>query len=153
MIIPPFLVWSGVFAIGHKAIDAEHRLLVDAINEIHAAEHAGQTLDQLIAQLNDLLAATERHFDRENSVMQKLQHGPKLSEAKRIAFLKALGDVAMDEHLSAHEHELSKLKSIIGAIGSGDDLSRSNPCSELGDWFVQHVIKYDAHLKAVFQAI
>jgi hemerythrin len=38
----PFLPWEDEFAIGHEGLDAEHRRLVDAINEINIAERAGQ---------------------------------------------------------------------------------------------------------------
>ena len=148
----PFIVWREIFAVGHQALDAEHRRLVDAINKIHSAERAGQMPVQVTPMLNALLVAAEQHFEHENSVMRDIGRDPKVSEVRRVAFLQAYGESKIDKHISAHESELSKLRSIIGTVGLGANPAWHKLNDELRDWFVQHVIKYDAHLKAAFQA-
>jgi len=152
VVTPPFIVWSEIFAVGHRELDAEHRRLVDTINEIHSAERAGQTPDQLRPMLNALFVAAEQHFEHENSVMRKIRPAASAYETPRRDHL-ALSSEAIDEHIDAHERELSTLRSIIGSIGPRTDPAEPKLSHELRHWFVEHSIKYDAHLKMVFQSI
>ena len=141
MITSPFIVWREIFAVGHQELDAEHKRLVEAINEIHSAECAGRTPDQLRPMLNALFVAAEQHFEHENSVMRKI--GPDAP----------INSEAIDAHMGAHERELSKLRSIIGSIGPAIDPAEPKLSHELRHWFVEHSIKYDSHLKMVFQSM
>jgi hemerythrin-like metal-binding protein len=136
-----FIVWRDIFAVGHRELDAEHRRLVGAINEIHSAECAERTPGQLRPMLNALFVAAEQHFEHENSVMRKI--GPDAPVSSE----------AIDAHISVHERELSKLRSIIGSIGPVIDPIEPKLSYELRHWFAEHSIKYDAHLKMIFQSM
>jgi hypothetical protein len=56
------------------------------------------------------------------------------------------------EHIVDHARSLQQLGSIIRAFHSTPAEGK-----QIGDalrgWFVEHAVKYDAHLKAVFQAM
>ena len=150
---PPFLAWGEMFAVGHKGLDAEHRRLVVAINEIYSAECSGRTPDQLRPMLNALFVSAQQHFEHENSVMRKIRLDASADETPRSVILKPISREAIDEHIGAHERELSTLRSIIGSIGPGTDPTEPKLSYKLRHWFVEHSIKYDAHLIMVFKAM
>lgn len=62
----------------------------------------------------------------------------------------------MSGHLGGcfkHVLTLSKLELIIRSHSSRTDSAESSLGNNLKVWFLEHAIKYDAHLKAVFQAM
>lgn len=150
---PSFLVWREVFAVGHAGLDAEHRHLVESVNEIYAAECAAQTPGQLTRLLEALRFSVERHFKHENLIMREMSRDADPSPESKIDQLKAMTDAVIDEHVAEHAHELFKLDEIIRAVPVGSDSTELGVSHKLKSWFVDHAIKYDAHLKAVFQAM
>jgi hemerythrin-like metal-binding protein len=149
----PFLAWGEIFAVGHEGLDAEHRHLIAAINEIHSAQCAKQTFTQLEPRFSALKLAAEAHFKHENSVMRKINTDTITSPEKRTARLKAMSNAVINEHIAEHAQALLKLGSIIHTFKARIDTAEPNLSFDLRDWFIEHAIKRDAHLKAVFQAM
>lgn len=67
-----FMPWRDDYALGIKAIDAQHRRLVAMINRVHAAVSSGNSAS-LSATLDDLIDYTKTHFNFEERVMR--EHG------------------------------------------------------------------------------
>jgi hemerythrin len=68
----PFLQWIDAYAVGHEGLDAEHRRLVDIINEIHIAELAGNA--KQVGRLLDVFQeATAEHLGHENVTMREVE--------------------------------------------------------------------------------
>lgn len=148
-----FLRWMEAYAVGHEGLDAEHRRLAVAINEIHAAERAGQNPSQVGILLDAFRCAAEDHLEHENLAMREVGDRANRAKANQLAFLKAMSDAVIDEHIAEHAQSLQKLNLVMRAFHSGANLGERALSDILKDWFVDHAIKYDAHLKAVFQAI
>jgi hemerythrin len=140
------LTWSESFSVGHSTLDSEHFSIMEMI------EHIGQKpLNDLPAALLDLEPAVEQHFTHENVILQMImdeisnkQSTPRLIEV--------MGRAVISEHIVEHAREIESLRaSIRGAHITKDGQSRLY--DGLVHWFVTHAIRYDAHLKAVFQAL
>jgi hypothetical protein len=65
------------------------------------------------------------------------------------ASMKSMSEAVFVEHLKDHQHAIDALGSLISrSLDEGRPLR-----NELTSWFVAHAVKYDAHLKAVFQGL
>jgi len=147
--------WSDAFAMGHKELDADHRRLVDSIADICAAVHAGRPRDELQPLLEGLQLLAEVHFQREDAVMLEIAGGMAATAEgshQGQAFLEAVGGAALEQHAQQHAMALAKLASISRDLEFGAN-HESTLCFDLKRWFIQHAIKYDAHLKTIFQSM
>lgn len=143
------LPWMESFCVGHAELDAEHRQLVEAINDIEAAVRSKQDPDRVAGLLKSLREAAVDHIQRENALLWQIGSGtyePLRGRAKTPHFLRAMAGAALDEHIAEHDTFLSRLDAVIG--GSLDTLGEA-----LKTWFLDHAIKQDSHLKAIFQAM
>lgn len=61
--------WTEAYSVGVEAIDRDHRLLVELINQLHDAQETAQTRDLIASVLNVLLEYVERHFAAEEALM------------------------------------------------------------------------------------
>ena len=138
----PFLAWTGDFGIGHAALDAQHRRLVEVINQV-CGEDSGAP-DRLKALLDALTVATVAHFKDENSVLREIG-----GWAARAGALDGLSVDAINEHCAEHARALLELEAIIharqgfGAAGLGQTLI---------DWFLRHALEQDLQLKDLMKA-
>jgi hemerythrin len=142
------LTWSESYAVGHKVLDAEHRHLVELINEVSEAVQSRASREQVASLLRVLRGVAVEHIRQENSVLWELKSGnyePLRGRPQTPHFLKAMADAAFDEHMAEH----ATLMESFDAIGSAPlDML----CETLGVWFLDHAVKHDARLKAIFQA-
>lgn len=134
-----FLVWTEGYAVGHKGLDAEHRQLVEAINEICFAEYAECSSDKLLSLLNALILLAVEHFKQENIVMHEFSNSTDHFEA-------------INEHCAHHAEALVALESITFAVGPGAGSARQHLGQKLIDWFTEHAIKHDKELRVLFQS-
>ena len=146
-----FLPWKDEFAVGHEGLDAEHRHLVDAINEINTAERAGQTPHQMNAMVGCLKRLAEEHFQHENSVLNKINSSPLPSTGDRQAFLGAMVEASVSEHLISHRRSLARLNKIIRNLHSALNPVKQSFSQDLKAWFLDHMNNLDVRLKAVFK--
>jgi hemerythrin len=146
-----FLQWIDGYAVGHGGLDAEHLRLVGLINDIHVADLAGNA-GQVACLLDMFRQAAAEHLGHENAVMREVESRAAQVTGGREAFLEAMSAAVICEHIIDHTRSLQQLDAIIRAFHATADTG-----AQVGDalkaWFVEHAIKYDAHLKAVFQAM
>ncbi|HLJ21953.1 MAG TPA: hemerythrin domain-containing protein [Stellaceae bacterium] len=142
------LSWTDRFAVGHEAIDRQHREILDAINDVEEAIRGGADPDRLAPLVQKLRLAAEEHFRDENSVLWQIKTGTfKRRSSKALPRVTGLmADAAFDQHTAEHAFSLAAL----------DEIARA-PLAAMVDalksWFVDHAIKHDSHLKAIFQAM
>lgn len=148
----PFLPWVEGYAVGHEVLDAEHRRIAEAISEINAAQQTRQPPTRIVALLDAFLQMVMEHLRHENSAMREVSEAAR-AKGSHLSFLRAMSDAVIDEHIAEHARSLQKLNSIIGGFDSESDPEGPMLGDALRDWFVEHAVKYDAHLKAVFQAL
>jgi hemerythrin len=142
------LPWNESFAVGDKVLDAQHRRLVELINQVTDAVHSSASGEQIASLLQVLCAVTEEHLRQENAVLWELRSGnyePLKGRATTPHFLKAMAGAAFDEHIASHAGLMASFETIRSAPAE-------TLCEKLRAWFLDHAIKHDAHLKAIFQA-
>jgi len=144
------LKWTEAFSVGYDELDEDHRRLVKAVNDICGAYRAGHPAQFLHSLLEALERETEKHFKHENAVMLEIYN-----DAKRLMpdEVKVMTDNAIKEHIAEHQQTLSRLRTITRAASPDTADTASSLCMELQQWFIEHAVKYDSHLKAIFQAI
>jgi len=139
--------WRESFSIGHPGLDDEHRRMVALIDDIAAATDADA--DAFADLLQRLREVTVEHFRHENALLWELRSGTyaALRNLQRTApFVKAMAEAAFDEHMAEHASMLRQMEAL-------KTLARDALCETLKTWFVDHAIKHDSHLKAIFQAM
>jgi len=143
------LPWSENFAVGHDAVDRQHRRLVELINEIDAALDAAKVAARLPHLLKLFRLTVEEHFRQENALLWEIKMGgyaPSPDRPRTPRYLEAMAEARFDEHMAEHAKLLTRF----------DEMTREPP-ETLGEtlkaWFVDHVVKQDSHLKTIFQAL
>jgi hemerythrin len=142
------LGWTS-FCVGHTDLDVEHRQLVEAINDIEAAVRGREDPQHVAELLTALRLAAVRHIERENALLWQIGAGtyePLRGRAQTPHFLRAMAGAALDKHIAEHDTFLDRLDDVIS--GSPDTVGEA-----LKTWFLDHAIKQDSHLKAIFQAM
>jgi hemerythrin len=145
----PPLAWSDAFCIGHEALDAEHKYLVEAINGIFAAFDANLPHTEIRSHLNELKTAITKHLRHESVVLERIKNGvcDDAEHGRRPpVYVKAMSAAAIEEHIAEHVDSLARVGALVA------DASHTS-CLELKAWFVDHAIKHDSHLKSIFQAM
>jgi hemerythrin len=142
-------LWRESFAIGHPGLDDEHQRMVALINDIAAAVEQDIGADEFADLVQRLRGVTIEHFQHEDAILWELRSGtyPGFREFQRTPpFVKAMAEAAFDEHMAEHEAMLRQMEAV-------KTLPRAELCETLKTWFVDHAIKHDSHLKAIFQAM
>jgi len=143
------LQWSEEFAIGHAGLDAQHRRLVEIINDIEAAIRSKKNPERLANLLKVLRQATDEHIQQEDALLWEIKsgtYGPLKDRSRTPQFLRAMAEAAFDEHRAEQPTLLVHFEAICSA--PVDEL-----CEALRAWLVVHIIKRDSRLKAIFQAM
>jgi hemerythrin len=64
------LVWKETYSVGDDAIDAQHKQIVELINEMHAAVQRNAGPSALRPMLDHMVQYTMKHFKYEESLLQ-----------------------------------------------------------------------------------
>jgi hemerythrin len=151
------LAWRETFGVGHSELDAEHKRIIEAIGELWQAVDEEVTPDRTAERLNALMAIVEEHFRHENAVLHEMMATGNAPSSKRRrrqqSHLKAMSATALNEHIKDHQTSLHRLTSIIRDDRATADALAVERRRELVAWFLDHAVKHDAHLKAIFQAM
>lgn len=136
--VEPFS-WSDAFAVGEAGLDAEHRRIVELINEICIRAEAGWR-ESIGSLLRELQFVSETHFRNEETVLARI--AAEISQKH----LQAEVWLAIEHHVRQHRRQLNKLQ---GFVACTDD---REICEMLKLWYVEHVVREDAEVKAILQS-
>lgn len=130
----PFIQWDPSFSVGHAVLDADHRKLIDILNQIYDAWQENSCSLELGRLFDELLDYTDGHFSREES---------KLS-ARDYANL--------DHHHAAHE----RLRELVMAFrsrhlaGQQADRLTEEMAKFLKSWLLDHILEEDMQYRSLF---
>ena len=126
----PFITWTEELSIGVEAVDSDHRLLVDLINQLDEAVEDGQGQDTVGSVLNVLYDYTEYHFDREERLME------------------ACGFADFEKHCDLHRKLKTEVVKIRDAFLADEKAVLGEDVLHfLKDWLTGHIIGQDKLLK------
>ena len=121
----PVLVWSDKYSINVAEIDAQHKKLLEHVNNLHAGVEAQIDKEDLRQLVLDLVEYTRFHFSEEEKLMK--QHGM--------------------EHIKKHHKEhkllLKYLQQIVEAISEGKRPAFYSEYDVSNDWFLAHILGFD----------
>lgn len=110
------LSWTDKLALGHAAIDDDHRFAVDTMARIATAGDA-----EVTGLFTDLVAHMYEHFAREEALMR------------------ACNFPALDCHVGEHTRVLGLLDGLAARVAAGDlDVARGFAAEAGPAWFLDH---------------
>lgn len=119
------LEWGEAWLTGNEVIDADHRMLVQYVNELNHAMHAGEGRAVVAGVLDRLVAYTIGHFEREEVIWRK----------------GGLSNLA--EHQRIHADLTGKVQAFQRDLAAGKATLTADLMSFLREWLVNHVFRSD----------
>jgi hemerythrin-like metal-binding protein len=117
-----------MFSVGVNEIDNQHKKLIDLINQLNDAMHAGKGAEILGKVLSELVNYTVYHFNYEESLMAQHHY----------------------DDTPAHKLEHKKFIETVGAFkqkfDSGNAVISVEIMNFLRDWLTNHIMKTDKKL-------
>lgn len=115
------LTWSHACAIGVQAMDDQHGILMDTMNELHAALVRGCGKKQLDEHMSRLVEFSRLHFLCEEQLLERYDF-PGLAAHRR-----------------AHQELLRQIEETIEKVGQGDAVDAPSLLTFLRGWYSEHV--------------
>jgi hemerythrin len=66
-----YIEWNDTYSVGVKAMDDQHKKLIDLINQLHDAMKTGQASKEAPGILKNLVDYTHYHFEAEEKMLEK----------------------------------------------------------------------------------
>lgn len=129
----PFITWTPSFSVGHPVLDADHRKLIDILNQIYDAWQTHSSVE-LGRMFDELLDYTDHHFSREES------------------HLAARDYTDLARHHAAHE----RLRELVHAFrsrhlaGLTADAMTEEMAKFLKSWLMDHILEEDMKYRPLF---
>lgn len=119
--------WTDALSVGISEIDAQHKRIIEMINELADAAQGGKDLD-LKAAVSEFTDYTKVHFVTEEKYMDRFCYA------------------GYDAHIE--EHMLCSMKAVefVSEFLAGDESLLENMVTYLREWFVSHISGTDKEL-------
>lgn len=128
-----YFEWANDMVIDNGPIDADHRKLVDLVNELHTATSQGRGQEVVDKLLTQLIADTEEHLREEERVMEQAKF------------------TNLERHKQGHTHFVNKLHELRQKQQQGSVTVASQLSSVLRDWLSLHIRRNDKELRQFLQ--
>lgn len=119
------LTWSHECIVGVQAMDDQHGILMDTLNDLRIMLLRGASHREVSLQLERLIDFTQMHFQSEEQLLQQ-QGFPEL-----------------EGHCAAHHNLLSRLYVALEHVNREGDVHLSSLLEFLPSWYLEHVEKLD----------
>jgi hemerythrin len=119
------LTWNHACAIGVSAMDHQHGILMDTMNELRLAAMQGagrESVDELLSRIIEL---ARLHFRSEEQLLEEYAYP------------------GLEEHRADHRQMLSRLLESAQSMQRGDANALQSLLHFLRDWFTKHVLRFD----------
>ena len=129
-----FIQWTPSFSVGNAVLDADHRKLIDILNQIYDAWVSNSSTLELGRLFDELMDYTDHHFSREESK------------------LAARDFEDLDRHHAAHE----RLRELVHAFrsrhlaGHKADALTEDMAKFLKSWLMDHILEEDLKYRHLF---
>jgi len=120
--------WSPALSTGVTEIDEQHRKLIDLVNQLNDAMHAGHGRDALAPVLNELVRYTVYHFGTEEKLMAKHHYSD------------------VEQHKKEHAKLIKDVSDFKTKFESGNAMISTPLMVFLRDWLSTHIMQTDKKL-------
>jgi hemerythrin-like metal-binding protein len=124
-----YFEWAADMVIDGGPIDKDHRQLVDLVNQLHTATSQGSGHDIVDKILEELIAYTVDHLQREEQLMASVQF-PNLAQ-----------------HKVGHDKFMVKIRELKQKYDAGSITVASQLSTVLRDWLSLHIRRSDKEIK------
>ena len=130
-----FFDWKDEFSVKIKAIDTQHKKIIELMNELFESLRDGR--EELVIRdvLDELLKYAEYHFGLEAGLF------------KKYGYDKAAA------HLAEHEVFVTKIACLSEALASNAEVTATETLDYLRDWFKDHMLTIDIDYGRFFESI
>jgi hemerythrin-like metal-binding protein len=119
------LNWGENYSVGVQAIDGQHKVLFNIINELHEAMLKGQAQTMTGTLLRKLAKYTQEHFTAEEAAMASAKY-PGISD-----------------HKIKHRDLIKQVEGYIARFDKGEVTLNLHLLNFLRDWLATHIQKTD----------
>jgi hemerythrin len=119
------LAWSHANLVGVQAMDDQHGILMDTVNQLRSHMLHGEPRSAITRQLERLIEFTGMHFACEESLLER-NHYPGLAE-----------------HRLEHQRLLTEINRAFELIQHGRENDLQYLLDFLHTWYIEHVEKQD----------
>ncbi len=119
------MTWSDSLSTGVKAMDEQHKGLVNTLNELHAAMLAARTKPWPAPLLDRLVKYTHDHFAAEEALMTRARYPN------------------FPAHVTKHRDLTGQVETFVGRYQSGELSLNVDLLMFLRDWLTTHIQKED----------
>jgi hemerythrin-like metal-binding protein len=113
--------WTVELSVGIESIDAQHRELIELLNNIHEARLQGAERATIGKLLTDGLRLTAAHFEHEEKIM------------------KENGFPLLAEHKKEHDSLIDEVKTVAHSFAAGRKVDSQNVEQFLKAWWIRHI--------------
>jgi len=128
--------WNQFFETGLADVDAQHRHLVDLLNQLGSQIDSGAP-EQVDGLLLELAHYTVQHFDCEESLMAECRVDP----------------AHQDHHRQTHQRFVAQVQAWLATRHEAGQLSPKQLVNYLADWLVFHILGEDQSMGRQIAAI
>jgi hemerythrin len=119
------LTWNHACSTGVEAMDDQHGVLLDTLNELRLALVHGRSRDEVNEGLNRLIELTRLHFSSEEKLLEQQ------------------GYPGAAEHRGAHQRLLAQIEEAAHRAQHSNELHMHSLLLFLRDWYMNHVESLD----------
>lgn len=119
------LTWSDGYSVGVKSMDEQHKGLVKALNDLHAAMMTAKDRSVTGDLLRTLVHYTQQHFAAEESLMRRT------------------GYPEFAAHCGKHKDLTGQVMKFVGRYERGEIAVNVDLLMFLRDWLMSHIQKSD----------
>jgi hemerythrin len=122
--------WNDDLNLGVAEIDAQHRQLVNAINELHVAVEYSRSQEVILPLIERLLEYSRAHFQAEEQLLSDI------------------GFPGIAGHKQEHQHFITKIHNLSHQFSYNRDFLAVHVKDFLLAWFYNHIQTKDMEYKA-----
>jgi hemerythrin len=126
------LTWNHAISVGVRAMDDQHAILMDTMNDLRRALIEGGGREQVSNELNRLILFTEMHFSSEERLLE--QHGFPNAAQHREAHKRLLIQVRETTHHAQHSED-GQMRSLLGFLHDWYSTHIETVDQQYGQWF------------------
>jgi len=119
------LTWNHACSVGVRAMDDQHGILMDTLNELRQAVMQGAGREPIVAQILRLIEFTRMHFVCEEALLARHEFP------------------GVSAHRTEHDRLLARLEEAAQRAQHGKDGRMRALLDFLRDWFIEHIVCLD----------
>jgi len=119
------MTWNNSYSVGVLSLDAQHTVLFDILNELHAAMEAGHAGNLTGPILKKLVLYTSQHFAAEEGLLASTQYP------------------GLEEHKLLHRDLINQIEDYSQRFEKGEITLNLHLLGFLREWLTDHILKVD----------